>query len=205
MRKIYFVVIFALLFRTTASFGWGGTGHKIVAEIAKAYLEPGVEDSVIKYFGTMSFESAATWMDAVRSDKTYDYLKPWHYVNIDKGQNYIEVGDPNVINELAAVVKKLVDKETLAADALFFDLKVLFHLMGDIHQPLHVGYCVDYGGNSINVSFLSATTNLHHVWDSDIITDADINYLKCLAIASGYTTAQLKQIMKSYSVAATKI
>ena len=41
--------------------------------------------------------------------------------------------------------------------------------MGDLHQPLHVGYGIDKGGNTIDVDFLGETTNLHRVWDSQII------------------------------------
>jgi hypothetical protein len=195
VKKIYSIIVITFfLLRTSSSFAWGSTGHHIVAQVAKAYLEPGVEDSVKKYFGSMTFESASTWMDAIRSDHSYDYMKPWHYVNIEEGQTYIETGDPNVINALEEVVKKLVEKEPLSNADLFFNLKVLFHLVGDLHQPLHVGYGVDLGGNTVDVHFLSTSTNLHRVWDSDIINNKNITYAKCLAIASGLPAEEITEI-----------
>lgn len=52
-----------------------------------------------------------------------------------------------------------------AKDALRF----VIHLIGDIHQPLHVGRSGDLGGNTINVNFFGRNSNLHAVWDGAII------------------------------------
>lgn len=48
----------------------------------------------------------------------------------------------------------------------------LVHYMGDIHQPLHVGYAHDRGGNNVNVKFFGKTKNLHSIWDSGLITES---------------------------------
>jgi hypothetical protein len=77
-----FLLMFTLLMKSAPSFAWGFEGHKIVAEIAKSHLNKSVKDSVEKYLGDMSFEDAATWMDDMRKDHAYDYMKPWHYVNM---------------------------------------------------------------------------------------------------------------------------
>ncbi|CAI0553123.1 unnamed protein product, partial [Linum tenue] len=50
-------------------------------------------------------------------------------------------------------------------EALLF----LSHLMGDIHQPLHVGFTSDKGGNTINIHWYKTKTVLHHAWDDNII------------------------------------
>jgi hypothetical protein len=49
------------------------------------------------------------------------------------------------------------------------DLKMLFHLIGDLHQPLHCGYASDKGGNDIKMGFNGKSANLHSIWDSRII------------------------------------
>uniref|UniRef100_A0A5B7B4Q8 Aspergillus nuclease S1 n=2 Tax=Davidia involucrata TaxID=16924 RepID=A0A5B7B4Q8_DAVIN len=48
----------------------------------------------------------------------------------------------------------------------------LSHFIGDIHQPLHVGFTGDEGGNTITVRWYRRKTNLHHVWDNMIIESA---------------------------------
>src|SRR5580700_7879406 len=39
--------------------------------------------------------------------------------------------------------------------------------IGDLHQPLH-DEALDLGGNDISVTFNGATTNLHHIWDTEM-------------------------------------
>ncbi|RLN23283.1 endonuclease 2-like [Panicum miliaceum] len=51
-------------------------------------------------------------------------------------------------------------------------LMFLAHFVGDVHQPLHVGYEDDEGGNTIIVHWYRRKTNLHHVWDVSIIDTA---------------------------------
>ena len=48
-------------------------------------------------------------------------------------------------------------------------LEFLTHFVGDIHQPLHVSYADDRGGNSVEVHFFNEKTNLHECWDTKII------------------------------------
>ena len=56
----------------------------------------------------------------------------------------------------------------------FFNLKVIFHLIGDLHQPLHTGYASDRGGNTKSVRYFNKSTNLHYVWDELIIKSEKI-------------------------------
>jgi hypothetical protein len=51
-------------------------------------------------------------------------------------------------------------------------LRFIIHLVGDLHQPLHVGDNHDRGGNDTQVRFLARGSNMHRVWDSDIIDKA---------------------------------
>src|SRR3989344_7221750 len=143
MKKLLFISLLLAFVTPKPSFAWGKTGHNIVAQIAKANLEPGVLDSVQKYLGTMSFEDASTWMDDVRKDTSLNYMKPWHYVNVEKDKTYVKNSNPNIINELEVVIGTLNNRSGKKKEDINFALKQLFHLVGDLHQPLHVGYGVD--------------------------------------------------------------
>ena len=198
MRKnIFFIFSIGILLTPVESFAWGHEGHQIIADIVKDHLSQNIQDSVKKYLGTMTFEQASTWMDDVRSDHSYDYMKSWHYIDIEKGQNYVpDPNDHNCITELQRVIKELDNKTKLSKDQINDDIKVLFHLVGDISQPLHCGYPEDKGGNTIHVSFLGKKVNLHRVWDSEIIYYKKINTEICEAAYSGINTAEIKKIQK---------
>jgi len=170
MKRITAISLFAsLLLHGLTTYGFGAKGHKLVADIAKTYASQSAIDSVNKYLGGISWQEASIWMDEIKSDPSYNYLKPVHYINIEKGQEYQKTSETNIINELETVIDELRDRSKLTRDQINRHLKILFHLMGDLHQPLHVGYLIDRGGNNIAVNFLGQSTNLHKVWDSELI------------------------------------
>lgn len=178
-RNIKFLIITVLLFKIiSTTYAWGELGHKIVAEIAKNYVSKCVQDSVKKYLGHMSWEAASNWMDDVRGSAKYGYTSSWHYLNLENGQKYdsTNANGNNVVNQLQIAINKLMNKSKLTNEEIAFNLKVLFHLMGDFHMPLHVGMGSDRGGNDIAVNFLGQQTSLHHIWDSNIIQFKNISF-----------------------------
>lgn len=197
--KIKIIILVFLFFKLlSSSYGWGKVGHTIVAEVAKSSLNKNIQDSVQKYFGDMTWGEAATWMDDIKSQHKYDNMKPWHYLNIEKGNVYADTiaQGNNVANQLEIAIKNLKNKSKLSKEEISFNLKILFHLMGDLHQPLHVGYGVDRGGNDIIVFFNGETTNLHHVWDSDIIEFGNISSTDIEKILSKTSAEKIKNTAK---------
>lgn len=197
MRKIKFISIFILLSNTISfCYGWGKQGHQIIVEVAKNYVSKNIQDSVQKYLGNMTWESASTWMDEMRSNSQYDYIKTWHYLDMEKGTKYNDTiaNGNNVVNQLQLAINNLKNRAKLTKEEINFNLKVLFHLIGDIHQPLHVGYGVDKGGNTIKVTFNGKPTNLHHVWDTDIIEYKNITLKDIRDLLSKTSERRLKEI-----------
>jgi hypothetical protein len=197
MKKLKFTLIFILLFKIASfSYGWGAVGHKIVADVAKSYVGKNIQDSVNKYLGDMSWESASTWMDEQRGNSKYDFMKEWHYLDLEKGQKYDSTNAKgnNVILQLQKAINNLMNRKKLTNEEINFNLKVLFHLMGDSHQPLHVGYGVDKGGNTIKVTFNGKSANLHHIWDSDIIEYKNITYNSIEGLLSKLSKRRIKKI-----------
>ena len=46
------------------------------------------------------------------------------------------------------------------------------HFVGDMHQPLHAADNNDRGGNSSHVMVQGHASNLHHVWDTEVLENA---------------------------------
>lgn len=183
MKKIIcsFLLLCTLLGAPTASYAWGRQGHEIVAQLAFRFLDPETRKSVLKTLDGLSFEEAATWMDDVKRNNSFDAMKPWHYINIEKGQDYQPSANKNALTVLNAVIGKLQQGSSFMGNRQR-DLLLLFHLVGDIHQPLHTGYGSDRGGNKIDLDYESTQLNLHSLWDTRIIEDEKISTEGCLAL-----------------------
>jgi hypothetical protein len=179
------------------SFAWGSKGHQLVAEIAFHFLDDSTKQKVQQYLGKMSFDDAATWMDDNRSNSYYDYMKPWHYIDIEKGEEYKASPQKNLLTILNAAILQLEQKQsTLSNKEIRTDLLFIFHLTGDLHQPLHCGYPEDKGGNLIDISSADFSSNLHSAWDTEIIEDRNISFYDCLKYYDTYSEQDIQSIKK---------
>lgn len=196
------IIIFAIITALTNNlFAWGKQGHEIVAQIAKHYLDKSVIKKVQSYLGKMSFEEAAVWMDQIKSNRSYDYMKPWHYINIDRDATYVKTQEPNIINALEETINNLNLNSYRSKEAISFNLKLIFHLIGDLHQPLHAGYSDDRGGNYVQVKFLKKKTNLHYVLDDSIIQYSNITSADCIKQGALMSAKELKRIQEINPIA----
>lgn len=187
------IVAISLFVTPKKSYAWGRQGHSLVAEIAFHYMDITTQKKVMKFLNGMTIEDAASWMDNIKSDHAYDYLKPDHYINIEKGDVYTANNKDNIVNELNKVISELNKSETLTDANIQTDLLILMHLMGDLHQPLHDGYGSDKGGNTSQVSFMNKGTNIHAVWDSEIINYNNVELNDCLQF-NHYTPQELIEL-----------
>ena len=69
---------------------------------------------------------------------------------------------------------------------------MLIHLIGDLHMPLHVGRENDRGGNQIKVMWFKTESNLHRVWDEDIINETRLSYTELAESLDKPTAEQLR-------------
>lgn len=180
---------------------WGPTGHRVTGYIAEKYLTKKAKKAVRQILGGHSLAMVSTWMDEVRSDSTYDYMADWHWVTIPDGQTY-EQAEKNpkgdIIMTLERIVAELKSKK-LSPYEEAERIKILVHLVGDIHQPLHVGRGDDRGGNDIRVMWFRADSNLHRVWDSDMIDDTRLSYTE-LAESLLLPSDSLRKVWQKASV-----
>lgn len=195
MKKTLITLLTLTCF-TQYSFAWGHKGHSLVAEVAFSRLSETTKAEVMKFLDGKSIEDAANWMDEIRSDHTYDYLKPFHYINIDKGEKFNPASTGNIYSEINRIKNDLKSLDKLKDNEVKIDLLELFHLVGDVHQPLHCGYGSDKGGNTVQVSFFGSGSNIHKVWDSEMIDYKKLTLQDVLG-SNHYTTDQIAGIKKA--------
>lgn len=152
------------------SYGWGQKGHDVTAFIAENHLTPTTLEKITELLDGKSMVYWANWLDNASHTPEYAYSKTWHYKNIDEGFEYEEAPlhkDGDIVRAINAQVKVLQDPKASKEDQQLA-LKILAHLMGDLHQPMHMGHASDLGGNRWTVNYFGRDSNLHSVWDSSV-------------------------------------
>ena len=145
-----------------------------MAFIAEKHLDANVLAHVEKILGNHPLVYYSNWLDNASHTDKFAYTKTWHYKNIDVDESY----DNARLNPKGDVVRAITDianslKEgNLAPEKEKFHLMTLIHLMGDLHQPMHLGHADDRGGNKHNVIFFNRNSNLHSVWDNALVESA---------------------------------
>lgn len=192
MKKTSLILLLALM--TSEVHAWGKNGHRIVGEIAQLNLDKNAAREVKKLLGDEDLARVSTWPDEIRSDKKYNYTAPWHYVSIPSGKTYFDqkrVADGDVIFALFQFEETLRDKKATIEqkkDALRF----MVHMMGDLHQPLHVGLAEDRGGNNVRLKWFKTETNLHALWDESIVDFEQLSYTEYTKFLNHFTKDEMK-------------
>lgn len=154
---------------------------------------------MVRILGGESVAMTSTWMDEIRSDTSYRYSYDWHWVTIPDGQTYEQSeksSKGDVIEAIERIIAELKSRKFSGKEETI-RVKMLIHLIGDIHQPLHVGLGPDRGGNNVKVMWFRADSNLHRVWDSDMIDDKNLSYSELADWAGKPTATDLAKWKKS--------
>ena len=173
MRALFFCLTFLLAtqFALANSMVWGKTGHRVTGHVAEHHLSRKAKKAISNLLDGHSLAFVSTYADEIKSDRSYSKYSPWHYVNYPLDSTYeasgkSEFGD--IVRGTETCIAVLKDPNSSRADKVFY-LKMLVHFIGDLHQPMHVGQAEDRGGNDIQLQWFNEGTNLHRVWDSNII------------------------------------
>lgn len=199
-RAILYLIICLFFTSVNASDDllWGQTGHRVVGEIAYQHLTKKTRKNLTRLLGKEGLAMVSTYADEIKSDKKYNQFKPWHYVNFKDGETY-DASDKNPKGDLIVGIKKckeiILASDTSKEDKVFY-LKLLVHLIGDLHQPLHVGRAEDKGGNSIRVKWFRSNTNLHSVWDTKMIESFGMAYSELSKNLNRFSSKEVKEIQK---------
>lgn len=172
--------------------GWSKEGHIMTCRIAQALLEPEASEAVQNLLpqevnGDLS--SLCVWADQIRHWNKYRWTSSLHFIDTpDKACTFDysrDCHDPKGLKDMcvAGAIHNYTaqlshfrhgtsDRRHNMTEALLF----VSHFMGDIHQPMHVGFTSDEGGNTIDLRWFRHKSNLHHVWDREIVLTAMADY-----------------------------
>jgi S1/P1 Nuclease len=174
---------------------WGPTGHRAVGRVAERHLTPQAALAVSELIAPEQLAYVTTWADDIRSEPDWAKAEPWHWVTIPDGQTYDSSpkhtgGD--VLEAIARFEKVLADRTAPRLERIRA-LKWLSHLIGDLHQPLHVGRGDDRGGNEVLVLWFNEPSNLHSVWDSKMIESSQLSFSELAELVNHPTAEQVRE------------
>ena len=154
-----------------AAFAWGQKGHDATAYIAEQHLTEATADSVAALFDGNSIVYWANWLDNASHTPEYAYSKTWHYKNIAEGVEY-ENAEINPAGDVVTASREqigILSNPQASREDKVRALNILVHLIGDMHQPMHMARPDDRGGNSVKLQFFGRDANLHGIWDGSIM------------------------------------
>lgn len=197
LRCLIRLVIALFVITPSLAWGWGCTGHEVVALIALKNLKPEAATQVQallaaqdhnyagRYCSDLSLDPIAyyaTWADDYRG--SHPETAPWHYWDVPlkltsatEAQFCDQGCVVQALQAQLAILKDSTQDETQRGNAL----KFIVHFVGDLHQPLHIADNNDRGGNCVPTDFLQVKTketdttagnytpNLHGIWDTELV------------------------------------
>ena len=215
-----FTLILPFVF-ITSGLSWGANGHRIIGEICDRYLSQSAKQEIVAFLGKDYIAEISTWPDYVRSEKGWDFAEKWHYTTVHPYQSVGDVRErylrdstindaieaielmKNVLQgqeEATSYFERLMQKnraKALRGSTKATALAFLVHIVGDIHQPLHVGKNRDLGGNKITVLYFREKSNLHAVWDTDIIEHEKLSYTEFANFIDKLDASEIKEYQDS--------
>ncbi|KAJ9163336.1 hypothetical protein P3X46_023014 [Hevea brasiliensis] len=211
------LTIFSLTLLLPVTHGWGNDGHFIVCRIAQSRLSEAAADALKQLLPESAENDLArvcSWADNVKF--RYHWSSALHYIDTPDSlctyQYNRDCKDENgdegrcVAGAINNYTSQLITYNTAFSLQIEYNLTeallFLSHFIGDIHQPLHVGFTSDRGGNTIDVHWYTRKQVLHHVWDANIIETAEERFYSSNvedmidAIQQNITTEWRDQVQK---------
>lgn len=195
MKKTLFLLLFfpVIVFGNTI---WGKTGHRATGQIAESHLSGKTKRAINDLLDGHSLAFVSTFADDIKADRAYSKYSAWHYVNYPLGLSYkdsdkSEHGD--IVTAIETCISVIKNKNSSRKDRVFH-LKMLIHLIGDLHQPMHVSRAEDKGGNTIQVQWFGEGSNLHRVWDKNLIEAYGMTYTELASELENVSRKKRKEL-----------
>lgn len=179
---------------------WGTLGHETIAYMAQDYVQSSTKTYVEGILGISNssyMASVATWADSYRYTTAGAFSAPFHYIDAnDSPPSSCSVEYDRDCGDSGCSVSAITNYTNILLDSSSSDsekldaMRFVIHFVGDIHQPLH-DEAIDVGGNTIDVTYGTESTNLHHIWDTEMVEQlATGNYegSSSLSTASKFAT-----------------
>ena len=196
-NKIIHLIFFSLISFQSLAFTWWDSGHMVVAKIAEERLNENAKseiDELINVIGkscpdSPTFIEAACWLDDIWN-RGVGMVATWHghagpyspdgfLSNQDMARISVKYRNNDGVAAIQRSIATLSNPQAGKWEKAFM-LRVLLHVVGDLHQPLHCTQVYseqfpegDKGGVRFPLAGPETLTrkHLHGLWDSILLLD----------------------------------
>lgn len=147
--KILVLLLAVVVLAPRSAYAWSGKGHAVIGHIADCNLTPKARKMCQKYLGS-PISHNASWMDKVRYTDAYHHTARWHSVGIKDGKfmpsdltgskaryETPRQADDYGVAKVLQLQKQLRNYRKLSDSTVMVGLKLIIHMVGDLHCPGH--------------------------------------------------------------------
>ena len=166
-KKLLLVLAIAMatVSTTTKVQAWGGVGHSAIAYIAEQNLTPEAKEKCYHYL-QHSLAYYASWMDHWRTIEPFKETTYWHTSKVDAENNPLYNDGRAAYFHVDRLREEMKDYKNLSDSAIVVNLKLLIHMVGDMHCPSHTSYHEQPGFKGYNIFRSGKRTGFHTFWDA---------------------------------------
>ena len=169
-KRLMLICVILTIFCVQSAMAWGNWGHHITAFIAEKHLTPEAKEKCQHYL-KYSLPHYSSWQDYWRHSDPFKEISFWHSSYYDKNLNVVGYkGDitRDATYQIERIVKEMnKGKYKNMSDSLVVvNLKLLIHMVGDMHCPCHVVHSKDSGLQGHSIYVKGKKYSRHKFWDS---------------------------------------
>lgn len=172
--RLWSLLLVGLFWLPVKALAFGAVGHQQVCNLAYQLVSPVTKQQIDRLLALgpkQQFAEGCVWPDDVRREPAYQFTAPYHFLNVPRQQQQLKPADCaakgcllSAIQHYSALLKQSGHSRQKAEALLFYS-----HFIADLHQPLHVSYADDLGGNKTALYYFGQPANLHGVWDTAML------------------------------------
>lgn len=186
---------------------WGMTGHRVISEIAERHLTKKTKKNIKNIIGNQKIAYWSNWADFIKSDPNPALNKTgsWHFVNTNANLSFEQFktelassSDNNLYKAYLRIKNDAKTNKNLTLEQKQQNLYYIIHLFGDAHQPMHVSREADQGGNKVEVNFFGRKTNIHRIWDSELVDNEQYSFMEYAVLLDIYDNSYYNKYLVSF-------
>lgn len=173
MTRIIIFAFILLLGAQRDAFAWSRDGHRLSCAIALDVMSKSTRTAafgILDIGSSEEFLELCTWAERVKASQPE--TAAWHEMFLPRDATGLDIGRDCPPPDGCVVTRVIQEISTLKSDApkeeKATSLRLLMHLIADLHQPLNFGFADDGGGRKIEASFLGRKTNVYDIWETHL-------------------------------------
>ena len=203
MRKKLSILIVALVASMSiqSAMAWSSWGHHISAYIAEKHLTPEAK-AKCEYYLKHKLPHYSSWQDYWRHSDPFKEISFWHSSYVNKKYEVIGYKDDKT-RDAAYQVDRIANEmyngkyRNMSDSLVAVNLKLLIHMVGDMHCPSHIVYTKDFGLKGHSIYMKGKKVPRHSFWDrSPMYLHKKWNADRFVKAYDTYSPKQIKKICK---------